>query len=385
MFRSRLAWVFLTAFATVHCFAQTPPPTTAPITIPTAPQVDARAYIVVDYRTDKILAAKDAIARMEPASLTKLMTAYIVFQELAAGKLRLDEQVMVSEHAWRSEGSRTFIELGKPVSIQDLILGMIVQSGNDATIALAERIAGTEDTFAQLMNANAKRLGMVGSHFENSSGLPSPQHYTTSRDLSLLANAMIREYPQYYKWFSVREFEHNGIKQQNRNGLLEKDPTVDGLKTGHTDSAGYCLVTSALRDGMRLVSVVMGSTSMKAREAASTALLNYGFTFYDTKLVVKGGAVLATAQVWKAQIPSIDLGIKDDLYITLPRGEAGIKTAAEVQPRLIAPLALDTAVGSLRVFAGSQTLTTLPLHPLKNVPAGGWWRRLIDTIRLWFA
>ena len=385
MLRSRLACVFLTAFAAVHCFAETPAPLTAPIAIPTAPEVDARAYIVVDYRTDKILAAKDATARMEPASLTKLMTAYIVFQELAAGKLKLDEQVMVSEHAWRSEGSRTFIELGKPVSIQDLILGMIVQSGNDATIALAERIAGTEETFAQLMNANAKRLGMVGSHFENSSGLPSPEHYTTSRDLSLLANAMIREYPQYYKWFSVHEFEHNGIKQQNRNGLLEKDPTVDGLKTGHTDSAGYCLVTSAQRDGMRLVSVVMGSKSMKARETASSALLNYGFTFYDTKLVVKGGAVLATAQVWKAQNPSVDLGIKDDLYITLPRGDAGIKTAADVQPRLIAPLALDAAVGSLRVFAGGQTLTTLPLHPLKNVPAGGWWRRLIDTVRMWFA
>jgi serine-type D-Ala-D-Ala carboxypeptidase (penicillin-binding protein 5/6) len=385
MLRSRLACVFLTAFATFPCFAETPAPAAAPITIPTAPQVDARAYIVVDYRTDKILAAKDAVARMEPASLTKLMTAYIVFQELAAGKLKLDEQVIVSEHAWRSEGSRTFIELGKPISIQDLILGMIVQSGNDATIALAERIAGTEETFAQMMNANAKRLGMVGSHFDNSSGLPSPQHYTTSRDLSLLANAMIREYPQYYKWFSVREFEHNGIKQQNRNGLLEKDPTVDGLKTGHTDSAGYCLVTSALRDGMRLVSVVMGSTSMKARENASAALLNYGFTFYDTKLVVKGGAVLATVRVWKAQIPSVDLGIKDDLYLTLPRGASDVKTAADVQPRLIAPLGLDTTAGTLHVFAGSQTLATLPLHPLKNVPAGGWWRRLIDTIRLWFA
>jgi serine-type D-Ala-D-Ala carboxypeptidase (penicillin-binding protein 5/6) len=385
MLRFRLACVFLTAFVTFPCFAETPAPAAAPVTIPTAPQVDARAYIVVDYRTDKILAAKDAVARMEPASLTKLMTAYIVFQELAAGKLKLDEQVMVSEHAWRSEGSRTFIELGKPISIQDLILGMIVQSGNDATIALAERIAGTEETFAQMMNANAKRLGMVGSHFDNSSGLPSPQHYTTSRDLSLLANAMIREYPQYYKWFSVREFEHNGIKQQNRNGLLEKDPTVDGLKTGHTDSAGYCLVTSALRDGMRLVSVVMGSTSMKARENASAALLNYGFTFYDTKLAVKGGAVLATARVWKAQIPSVDLGIKDDLYITLPRGASDVKTAADVQPRLIAPLGLDTAVGTLHVSAGNQTLATLPLHPLKDVPAGGWWRRLIDTIRLWFA
>ena len=387
MLRSFLASAVLIAFTALPGIAQTPAPPApaASMAIPTAPQVDARAYILVDYRTDKILAAKDAVAREEPASLTKLMTAYIVFQELAAGKLKLDEQVVVSEHAWRSEGSRTFIELGKPVSVQDLILGMIVQSGNDATIALAERIAGTEDTFAQMMNANAKRLGMVGTHYENSSGLPSPQHYTTARDLSLLASAMIREYPQYYKWFSVREFEHNGIKQQNRNGLLEKDPTVDGLKTGHTDSAGFCLVTSSLRNGMRLVSVVMGSTSMKARENASAALLNYGFTFYDTKLVIKGGAVLASARVWKGQSPSVDLGIKDDLYLTLPRGQAdSVTTATDVQPRLIAPLGADADLGTVRVLAGNATLATKPLHPLKPVAAGGWWRRLIDTIRLWF-
>jgi D-alanyl-D-alanine carboxypeptidase (penicillin-binding protein 5/6) len=391
MLRSLLVCLSLAAFATVQCLAQSPPASAAATsaaaaTIPTAPEVDARAYIVVDYRTGKVLAAKNATARMEPASLTKLMTAYIVFQELAAGKLKLDQQVTVSEHAWRSEGSRTFIELGKPVSVQDLILGMIVQSGNDATIALAERIAGTEETFAQLMNANAKRLGMVNTHFENSSGLPSPQHYTTARDLSLLAAAIIRDYPQDYKWFSVREFEHNGIKQQNRNGLLEKDPTVDGLKTGHTDSAGFCLVTSALRDGMRLISVVMGSTSMRARENASASLLGYGFTFYDTKLAVKGGAVLATARVWKGQKDSVDLGIKDDLYVTVPRGQAeGIKTATDVQPRLIAPITLDQTLGSVHVFVGDQSLATLPLHPLKEVPAGGWWRRLIDTIRLWFA
>jgi serine-type D-Ala-D-Ala carboxypeptidase (penicillin-binding protein 5/6) len=401
MLRSFLVCATFTAFATVQCLAQSPASAAAaaaaapaaapaaalaPITIPTAPEVDARAYIVVDYRTGKVLAAKEATARMEPASLTKLMTAYIVFQELAAGKLKLDEQVTVSEHAWRSEGSRTFIELGKPVSVQDLILGMIVQSGNDATIALAERIAGTEETFAQLMNANAKRLGMVNSHFENSSGLPSPQHYTTARDLSLLANAIIREYPQDYKWFSVREFEHNGIKQQNRNGLLEKDPSVDGLKTGHTDSAGFCLVTSALRDGMRLISVVMGSTSMKARENASASLLGYGFTFYDTKLAVKGGTVLATARVWKGQKDSVDLGIKDDLYVTVPRGQAdAIKSATDVQPRIIAPVTLERTLGSVQVFAGNQSLATLPLHPLQEVPAGGWWRRLIDTIRLWFA
>lgn len=378
MFRPLLSLVLLAAFTAAPSLADTP--------IPTAPTVDARAYIVVDYRTGKVLASQEAEARLEPASLTKLMTAYIVFQELSEGKLKLDEPVMVSEHAWRSEGSRTFIELGKPVSLELLILGMIVQSGNDATIALAERVAGTEETFVQMMNASAKRLGMVGTHFENSSGLPSAQHYTTARDMSLLALAMIRDFPQYYKYYSVREFEHNGIKQQNRNGLLGRDPSVDGLKTGHTESAGFCLVTSALRDGMRLVSVVLGSGSMKGRENASAALLNYGFTFYDTKLVVKGGSALASTNVWKAAHTPVDVGIKDDLYITVPRGQANdIKTAVDLTPRLLAPLTTASDVGQLRVSVGSQTLATSPLHPLQSVASGGWWRRLIDTIRLWFA
>jgi serine-type D-Ala-D-Ala carboxypeptidase (penicillin-binding protein 5/6) len=360
-------------------------PTMAGMTIPGPPQVDARSYILVDYQTGKVLAANNAAERMEPASLTKLMTAYIVFRELSVGKLKLEDMVTVSEHAWRSEGSRTFIELGKPVSVNDLILGMIVQSGNDATIALAERIAGTEDTFAQLMNSTAKSLNMVGTHFDNSSGLPSPQHYTTARDMSLLAIAMIRDYPQYYKYYSVREFEHNGIKQQNRNGLLDKDPSVDGLKTGHTDSAGFCLVTSAHREGMRLISVVLGSGSMKSRENASAALLSYGFTFFDTKLIVKAGTVLATTHVWKAANPSAELGIKDDLYMTLARGQPDVKTSVEVTPKLIAPLGSDANVGTLHVLNGTQALTTVQLHPLKPVAAGGWWRRLIDTIRLWFA
>jgi D-alanyl-D-alanine carboxypeptidase (penicillin-binding protein 5/6) len=361
-----------------------PPPPSA-LAIPPPPTVEARAYILVDFQTGKVLGANNATERMEPASLTKLMTSYIVFRELTAGKLKLEDMVTVSEHAWRSEGSRTFIELGKPVSVNDLILGMIVQSGNDATIALAERIAGTEETFAQLMNSTAKSLNMVGSHFENSSGLPSPQHYTTARDMSLLAAAIIRDYPQYYKYYSVHEFEHNGIKQQNRNGLLEKDPSVDGLKTGHTDSAGFCLVTSAHREGMRLISAVLGSTSMKARENASAALLSYGFTFFDTKLIVKGGTALTTTHVWKATQPSAELGIKDDLYMTLARGQSEVKTALDVQPKLIAPLEADASVGTLRIFSGTQNLATVPLHPLKPVAAGGWWRRLIDTIRLWFA
>jgi D-alanyl-D-alanine carboxypeptidase (penicillin-binding protein 5/6) len=377
MLRSLLGILCLVSFATLTGAAQTP--------IPTAPGVDARAFILVDYHTGKKLAEKNSSARAEPASLTKLMTAYIVFEQLAAGKLKLDEPVVVSEHAWRSEGSRTFIELGKPVAVQFLILGMIVQSGNDATIALAERVAGTEETFVQMMNSTAQKLGMTGTHFDNSSGLPSPNHYTTAEDMSLLAIAMIRDFPQYYKWYSVHEFEYNGIKQQNRNGLLEKDPTVDGLKTGHTDSAGYCLVTSALRDGMRLVSVVLGSASMKAREDASAALLNYGYTFYETKLVVKGGTKLAEAPVWKAAATPIDLGIKDDLWLTLPRGEFNnMKTTPEVQPRLIAPLAQDTTVGQLHVTDGSQSVVNLPLRPLSDVPAGGWWRRLVDTIHLWF-
>jgi D-alanyl-D-alanine carboxypeptidase (penicillin-binding protein 5/6) len=369
--------------------APAPPAGTAPVPsgpIPTAPAVEARSYILVDYHTGKVLAEQEATERMEPASLTKLMTAYITFKELATGTLKLEEPVIVSERAWRSEGSRTFIELGKPVSVELLILGMIVQSGNDATIALAERMGGTEDAFVQLMNAEAKRLGLSGTHFVNSSGLPDPNHYTTARDMSLLAIAMIRDFPQYYKYYSVREFEYNGIKQQNRNGLLGRDPSVDGLKTGHTDSAGYCLVTSALRDGMRLVSVVLGSKSMKGREGASAALLNYGFTFYDTKLVVKGGTRLATTKVWKAETSPVDVDIRDDLYITLPRSEANdVKTAVEVQPRLIAPLARDADVGQLRVFTRSQTVATLPVHPVNDVAAGGWWRRMIDTIHLWFA
>jgi D-alanyl-D-alanine carboxypeptidase (penicillin-binding protein 5/6) len=358
----------------------------AEVPIPTPPTVDARSYVVVDYQTDKTLAALDADARMEPASLTKLMTAYIVFQELAAGKLKLQDQVVVSEHAWRSEGSRTFIELGKPVSVEFLVLGMVVQSGNDATIALAERIAGTEETFAQIMNATAKRLGMAGTHFENSSGLPSPDHYTTAHDMSLLAIALIRDFPQYYKYFSVREFEYNGIKQQNRNGLLGRDSSIDGLKTGHTDSAGFCLVTSALRDGMRVVSVVLGAKSFKGREDASGALINYAFTFYDTKLVAKGGAKLASAPVWKAASTPVDVGVNEDVYITLPRsGSNDIKTTVDLQPRLIAPLSRNADIGVLHVVAGSQTLATVPVHPLAAVAQGGWWRRLIDTIRLWFA
>ncbi len=378
MFRILFFWFTLAAAGLGAARAETP--------VPTAPQVDARAYILIDFHSDKVLAAKNPVARLEPASLTKLMTSYIVFEQLSTGKLKLDQPVTVSERAWRSEGSRSFIELGKPVPVETLLLGMIVQSGNDATIALAERIGGTEETFVQLMNSTAARLGMTGTHFENSSGLPSPEHYTTARDMSLLATALIRDFPQYYHWFSVHEFTYNNIKQQNRNGLLGTDAGVDGLKTGHTDSAGFCLVTSAVRDGMRLISVVLGSTSMKAREQASTALLNYGYTFYETPLVQKAGLVVATAPVWKAEKSPVDVGIQHDLWVTVPRGSAAsLKTMVELEPRLRAPLATTTIVGRLQVAAAGASVASAPLHPLVAVAAGGWWRSLIDTVRLWFA
>jgi D-alanyl-D-alanine carboxypeptidase (penicillin-binding protein 5/6) len=377
MFRSTLAPALLCCLFSGVSSAQ--------VSVPTPPAVDAHSYILVEHQTGKILAAKDAIARIEPASLTKLMTAYIVFQELRAGKLKLDDPVTISEKAWRSEGSRTFIEPGSQVPARILILGMIVQSGNDATIALAERIAGTEETFVQLMNSNAALLGMTGTHFDNSSGLPSPQHYSTARDMALLANAIIREYPEYYSWYSVREFEFHGIKQQNRNGLLGRDPSVDGMKTGHTDTAGYCLVTSAKRDGMRLVSVVLGSNSMKSREDASAALINYGFTFYESKLLAKSGTKLGSTAVWKADRSPVDVGISGDLYAVVPRGHAArLKLVVDIKPALIAPLSARAAVGEVRVLLDGQTVATKPVHALQAVGPGGLWRRAIDSIKMWF-
>ena len=377
MFRPLLVGVLLTFFAAAPDFAQTP--------IPTAPTVDARAYILVDYRTQKTLAAKDAVARMEPASLTKLMTCYVVFHALKAGTLKLDDQVTISEHAWKAEGSRTFVQVGSKIPAEVLIKGMIVQSGNDATIALAERVGGTEGAFVQLMNDYARRLGMANTHFDDSSGLPSPTHYTSARDMSLLATALLRDFPEYYPWFSLREFVWNNIKQQNRNGLLERDPSVDGMKTGHTDSAGFCLVTSARRQDMRLITVVLGSNSIKAREDASAALVNYGFTFYETVNVKRRGTAVLKPRVYKAAEEFYSVGPASDINIVVPRGQAGsIMTTATVQGRLIAPLSSSTRVGELQVVVNGKPVTSVPLFPIADVPAGGLWTRLSDTVLLWF-
>jgi D-alanyl-D-alanine carboxypeptidase (penicillin-binding protein 5/6) len=362
-------------------------PVRAAVPIPKAPDVAARAYILVDHFSGRVLGQDHADDREEPASLTKLMTSYAVFKALKENRLKLTDPVTISEHAWRSEGSRTFVQVGSTVPAEVLIKGMIVQSGNDATIALAEKIGGTEPAFAQLMNEYAKRLGMKATNFINSDGLPAPEHYTTARDMAILANALISEFPDFYQWYSLREFTWNNITQHNRNGLLLRDPTVDGMKTGHTDSAGFCLVTSAKRDGMRLVSVVMGSPSVKAREDASAALLNYGYTFYETAKVKSAGEVLLKPRVYKSAEEYVTLAVPRDIVLTVGRGQiASLKSAAHLfKEPLIAPLAANQAIGELTISdPAGEVVSRVPLMPGKAVPEAGLWTRATDSVRLWF-
>jgi D-alanyl-D-alanine carboxypeptidase (penicillin-binding protein 5/6) len=369
--------------------AETPaaePAAAAPLTpIPPPPELKARSYVVIDHDSGRVLAALDPDSRQEPASLTKIMTAYGVFRALKEGRIKLDDMVTISEHAWKQEGSRMFVEVGKQVSVENLIQGMIVQSGNDATVALAEHVAGTEPTFVQMMNTYAKELGMTGSNFTNSPGMPDPEHYTTARDSAILSSALIREFPDYYRWYAQREFTWNGITQQNRNGLLWRDPTVDGVKTGHTESAGYCLVASAKREGMRLVSAVLGTESMRAREDANAALLNYGFNFFETKRLYAAGEPLTTARVWKGASPEVGLALQRDLYVTGQRGQTGsVKAEFQLPDRLVAPLAANTPIGKVNILVDGTTIATHDLYPAQDVARGGLFRRASDTVRLWF-
>jgi serine-type D-Ala-D-Ala carboxypeptidase (penicillin-binding protein 5/6) len=355
--------------------------------IPPPPNVDARSYILVDYQSGRVLAQSHLDDRAEPASLTKLMTAYVVFKALEENRLKLTDMITISEHAWRAEGSRTFVQVGTQIPADILIKGMIVQSGNDATIALAERVGGTEAAFAQMMNEYAHRLGMKNSNFENSDGLPSPNHYTTARDIATLAAAIIREFPQYYPLFSLKQFMWNNIRQDNRNGLLSKDPTVDGLKTGHTDSAGFCLATSANRNGMRLISVVMGAPSIKAREDASAALLSYGYTFFETVRVKAAKETILKPRVYKSASEFAALGVPYDVYATIGRGQAGLlKTATHLDTEpLIAPLAAGKPVGEFTATdASGAVIARAPLVPFTEVPLGSLWTRAVDGIALWF-
>ena len=359
--------------------ASTSPPVPAP------PIIGAKSYLVVDGDSGHVLASLKPDERLAPASLTKLMTAYAIFRALEENQVSLEDHVTVSEKAWRTQGSRMFIEVGSRVSVQDLLLGMIVQSGNDASVALAEHVAGSESVFAEVMNRYAAQLGMRSSSFRNSTGLPDEDHYSTARDLTILARAIISEFPEYYRWYSVKEFEYNEIKQNNRNSLLWRDSSVDGMKTGHTDDAGYCLVSSAKRDGMRVVSVVLGTSSPKARIDGSQALLNYGFRFFETHLLYRAGEKIAEARIWKSANEMTRLGLPDDLYVTVPRGSFDeLESVLNMPAVLMAPVAEGQPLAELQVSLNGTSLINEPLRALDENPSGSLWQRTRDGIMLWF-
>ena len=353
--------------------------------IPAPPVIGAKSYLLIDGNSGFELASLEPDRKLAPASLTKLMSAYTIFRAIDEGALSLDDPVTVSEKAWRTPGSRMFIEVGSRVSVRDLLLGMIVQSGNDAGVALAEHIAGSEAVFAGVMNRYAEALGMEASHFVNATGLPAADHYSTARDLALLARAIISEFPHYYDWYSVRQYTWNDISQRNRNRLLWRDASVDGMKTGHTDDAGYCLVSSAERDGMRVVSVVLGMASPKSRTAGSQALLDYGFRFFETRLLFRAGETVAEARVWKAADEFTPLGLPQDLYITVPRGSYGeLKSVLQMPAVLLAPVAEGQPLAELQVSLNGTELVNQPLRALSDNPAGSIWRRTRDGVMLWF-
>ena len=352
---------------------------------PQPPEVDAKAHFLVDMHSERVLTENNADDRLEPASLTKMMTSYVVFVEMARGKFELADEVLVSEKAWRMKGSRMFIEVGTRVSVEALLMGLIVQSGNDAAVALAEFVAGDESTFADLMNRHARRLGMTGSHFTNASGLPEPDHYTTARDMALMAAALIRDFPEFYSWNAVREYEYGGIKQRNRNSLLFRDDSVDGLKTGYTKAARYCLVASAIRENMRLIAVVMGAESSRARARMAQSLLNYGFRFYETRRVYASDEKVTDVRVWKGDAMHLALGLDQNLYVTVPRGRFDeIDAKMEIVARIVAPVRAGEQLGVLRLALGDTLSVERPLVALDDVAEGNLWRRVSDHVRLMF-
>jgi D-alanyl-D-alanine carboxypeptidase (penicillin-binding protein 5/6) len=366
--------VALCALWSVLVSAEPPP-------LPAAPSLKVPIHILIEAASGQVLAEARADDHAAPASLTKIMAVYVIAHEIKEGNVKLEDQVTISENAWRMGGSQMFIEVGKQVAVKDLLLGIIVQSGNDASVALAEHVSGTEEAFAELMNQHAQRLSMRGSHFADVSGLDQPEHYTTARDLAILSAALIREYPEIYALFKVHEFTFNGIKQPNRNKLLYRDPTVDGIKTGFTDGAGYCLAASAVRNDMRLISVVMGAASEKERTAATQALLSYGFRAYETRRLYEADKPLAQARIWKGTAKAAALGLAENLYVTLPRNRyKDLKASMDLDPRLMAPLAKGGQGGVLKIRLGDQELLERPLVALEAVEQAPFYSRWIDDL-----
>jgi serine-type D-Ala-D-Ala carboxypeptidase (penicillin-binding protein 5/6) len=365
--------LLLCAFVSLSALADVPKPSVA-----------ARAWLLMDVSSGQTLDGLNVDERMEPASLTKLMTAYVVFSALQEKRITLEQVVPVSERAWRAGGSRMFIEPGKPVTVGELLHGMIVQSGNDACIALAEAVAGSEENFVALMNREAKRLGMSGTNFMNSSGLPNPKHYTTARDLATLASSLIRDYPEQYRYYSVREYRYNNITQQNRNRLLWLDPNVDGVKTGHTEAAGYCLIASAKRGDRRVLTVVLGASTESARAQESQKLLNHGLLFYDAVRIYEKGKAISALPVWKGAANQVAAVVPTDFYVSVPKG-MGEKLRAELisQQPLVAPVSAGQRVGTIRVTLDGKPVREHPAVAMHNVGVAGIFGRTWDTMRLW--
>ncbi|MBT8126277.1 MAG: D-alanyl-D-alanine carboxypeptidase [Gammaproteobacteria bacterium] len=339
--------------------------------IPAAPKVAAKNYILVDADSGHVLAEKEADQQVEPASITKMMTAYVIYRELEADRLSMDDMVTISEKAWRMGGSRMYVEVDSQVSVHDLMKGLIVQSGNDATVALAEHVAGSERAFVDLMNQYAATLGMNNTHYLNSTGWPEEGHLTSARDIATLALAIINEFPEHYAWYKEKLYTYNNIKQYNRNKLLWRDDSVDGIKTGHTESAGYCLVASALRADMRLISVALGADSEKSRASVSQSLLNYGFRFFETHKLYSAGEILNRSRVWKGESDKVSLGLLQDLYITIPRGSYNeLEAVMDVDASIVAPLEKGSQHGAVRVNLADEEMLNAPLVALEPVAEG---------------
>ena len=352
---------------------------------PAAPQLAAEGYLLIDADSGHVIVEHNSQQRLPPASLTKIMTSYIVSAELARGTVSLDEEVLISVKAWRTGGSRMFIREGTKVTVEDLKRGIIVSSGNDASVAMAERIAGSEDAFADLMNQHAARLGMNDTNFMNSTGLPDDNHYTTAADLARLTTALIKDFPEDYEIYSEKYFVYNDIRQPNRNLLLWRDQSVDGVKTGHTEAAGYCLVASAERDGMRLVSVVMGASSEESRAVESQKLLTYGFRYFETVRLYEEKDALKSVRVWGGESGSVSLGVSSDVVLTVPRGSvSGLSATMDIQKVIEAPLAEGAELGSLKITNGDQLVREIPLVSSQAIEAGGFFKRFWDSLSLFF-
>jgi serine-type D-Ala-D-Ala carboxypeptidase (penicillin-binding protein 5/6) len=349
--------------------------------VPSPPKLSAKSFLLIDFNSGRVLAEKNIDKKIEPASITKMMTSYVIYKELEAGRLSLDEEVIISKKAWRMKGSKMFIEVGKKISVGTLLKGVIIQSGNDATVALAEHIAGSEATFADYMNQHAQTLGMSNTNFVNSTGWPNKKHLTTARDIATLAKAIISEFPEHYELYAQKEFTFNGIKQYNRNKLLWRDKTVDGIKTGHTDSAGFCLVSSAVRNDMRLIAVVLGARSEKARASVSQSLMSYGFRFYESNKLYAAGESLNTARIWKGEQENLNLGLIDDLHVTIPRGQyKKLDAVIDVNENIEAPVKKGEQLGTVRIMLDGKEILSKPLMALNEIGEGNIWQKTKDYV-----